>query len=458
MRIQALGGALLLSWAAATLAEEAEAPKPPFTFALHGFVSGSVYAQDASLGPSEGQQSLYVNTQTATTKQPVQDRMIFGGDVRQSRFNFSVAGPQLPGFGGAIPRGVLEIDFFGGFGSGNYGDVSVSPRMRWAYAELDWGGGNRILFGQTNDLIFTIAPVSLAHIAFPYSYGAGNIGWRRPGIFGFHTVGDKKATNLEFAWEVGRSQWADSGSAPATCTVTGTGTCTVTPVGNGIGQNTVGSSGDAYGFSLGEASGLPAVEARLMLADGANWSLFSTGHWQRIDRSGVGAGPTTTPAGISSDLDVIAVNAGAKLKAGPLQLAATGFVGKNLAPLVGNFLQFQANNVGDIHAKGGWVQAGLNLTQQISAWGFIGAELPNETEAIAAHLGKIRNVTSVGMLQYRDSVKVAGLASDYAIAAEWVHMNTRLRTYASATSSAAEAALSGDVGGNQWMLTGNYFF
>jgi hypothetical protein len=450
VRIQALGGALLLSWAAATLAEEAEAPKPPFTFALHGFVSGSVYMQDASLGPSEGQQALYVNAQPP--KQPVQDRMVFGGDVRQSRFNFSVAGPQLPAFGGAIPRGVLEIDFFGNFGSGNYGDVSLTPRMRAAYAELDWGGGNRLLFGQQNDLIFTIAPVSLAHIAFPYSYTAGNIGWRRPAVWGYLTAGEKKSTNVELAVEVGRSQWADAG---------GIGGATVTPsvIPTGGTIQTGAAGGDAYGFSNGEASGLPAIEARIMLADGANWSLFTTGHWQRVDRSGVGAGPYTTPGGISSDLDVIAVNAGAKYKAGPLQLAATGFVGKNVAPLVGLFSQFQANNIGDVHDKGGWVQAGLNLTPQISVWGFVGAEVPNEKEATDAHFTKLRNVTSVGMLQYRDSVKVAGLASDYAIAFEWIHMNTRLRTYSSATITAAEAAsLSGDVGGNQWMLTGNYFF
>lgn len=458
MRIQALGAALLLSWTAGTLAAEEEKPAPTLTFAMHGFVSGSVYTQDASLGPSEGQQALFTNAQTATLKQPNQDRMIFGGDVRQSRFNFSVAGPNLPAFGNAVPRAVLEIDFFGGFGSGNYGDVSLSPRLRRTWAELDWGGGNRIYFGQDNDLIFTIAPVSLAHIAFPYSYGAGNIGWRRPGIWGNHTIGDKKGLNFEFAWEVGRSQWTDSGTASATCTVTATGTCTVTPVGNGIGQNTVGAGGDPYGFSLGEASGLPAVEARATLSDGTNWQIFTTGHWQRADRTGVGAGPTTNAIGVSSDIDTVALNAGGKIKAGPLSLAAIGFVGKNLAPLVGQFLQFQGNGFGDVHDKGGWVQAGLNLTKQISVWGFVGAELPNEAEAVTAGFTKLRNITTTGMLQYRDSVKVNNIASDYAIAFEWIHFNTRTRTYSATLPGGFDPTLSGDIGGNQWILTGNYFF
>lgn len=462
MRIQALGAALLLSWTAGTLAAEEEKPAPTLTFAMHGFVSGSVYTQDASLGPSEGQQALFTNAQTATLKQPNQDRMILGGDVRQSRFNFSVAGPNLPGFGNAVPRGVLEIDFFGGFGSGNYGDVSLSPRLRLAYAELDWGGGNRIQFGQNLDLIFTIAPASLAHIAFPYSYGAGNIGWRRPGIFGWHTIGDKKGLNFEFAWEVGRSQWTDSGATA--CTVSGaTASGTASPACasgaiNGIGQNTVGVGGDPYGFSLGEASGLPAVEARAMLSSGSDWQIFTTGHWQRADRTGVGAGPTTNAIGVSSDIDTVALNAGAKMKAGPLSLAAIGFVGKNLAPLVGQFLQFQGNGFGDVHDKGGWVQAGLNFTKQLSLWGFVGCELPNEAEAITAGFTKLRNITTTGMLQYRDSVKVNNIASDYAIAFEWIHYNTRTRTYSATAPGGFDPTLSGDIGGNQWIVSGNYYF
>ncbi len=485
MSIQALAGALLL-WSTVAQAQseepkptdlgktpteeaKAEAPKAPppaFVFALHGFVSSSLYFQDANLGPSEGQSALYVNAQSATLKQPNHDRLVFGGDVRQSRFNFSVTGPASATFG-ATPKAVLEMDFFGNFGSGNYGDVSLTPRMRWAYAELDWGGGNRFQFGQNNDLIFTIAPASLAHIAFPYSYGAGNVGWRRPGIFGFHTIGDKKATNFEFAWEVGRSQWADQGAQTQAQNATGTCTTGATPSpacpnpnipGNGIGQGTVGLGGDPYGFSLGEASGLPAVEARLMFASGSAWSFFTTGHWQRIDRSGVGnvaAIPGIFTPG--KDLDVVALNVGGKATVGPLQLAATGFTGKNLGPLVGNFLQFQANTIGDVHDMGGWVQAGFNFTKQLSLWGFIGTEKPNQAEAIAARFVRLRNVTSVGMLQFRDSTKVGGVSSDYAVAFEWVHMRTRTRVYGAAPSTAA-AVNSGDLDGNQYLVSGNYFF
>jgi hypothetical protein len=196
-----------------------------------------------------------------------------------------------------------------------------------------------------------------------------------------------------------------------------------------------------------------------MLASGSAWNLFTTGHWQRIDRSGVGnptaaAAPTFPPG---KDIDTVALNVGGKAMFGPLQVAATGFTGKNLAPLVGNFLQFQPNNIGDIHGMGGWVQAGFNFTKQISLWGFIGTEKPNEAEAIAARQARLSNVTGVGMLQYRDSTKVGGVNSDYAFGFEWVHMKTRTRVYAAAPSNAA-LANSGDLTGNQYLMSANYFF
>jgi hypothetical protein len=183
------------------------------------------------------------------------------------------------------------------------------------------------------------------------------------------------------------------------------------------------------------------------------FNAFVTGHYHRVDRSGVNT--LTTPA--VRDLDVVAGNAGFKVSMMPVTLAATGFVGKNLSPLIGNFLQFQPNNVNDVNAWGGWVQAGLNLTKTVSAWYYIGTERPNENDARIAGFTRLGNMTSVGMLQWRDG--------GYAIGVEWIHFRTRTRTApaaATATTPAitpADAArLSGDQRGNQWMLSGNYFF
>lgn len=447
MRIKVLAAGLILSWATASFAQTAAAP-PVFKFEMHGFVSGSLYLQDANMGPSEGQMSLFNNVQAPTTKatpvgaqypQPQTDKLVLGGDVRQSRLNFSVTGPQV--FGGATPKGVVEIDFFGGFGSGGYGDVSITPRLRLAYSELNWGA-HRIQVGQNNDLLVAMIPVSLAHIAYPYSYGSGTLGWRRPAIWGYHTFGDiksKDSTKVEVAWEVGRSQFADGGAiGSASCTA-------VAPCwGNGIGQHIVGATGDNYGFNLGEASGLPAVEARVTLLGGQKYMVWLAGHWNRIDKNGAGVASETFANGVSSDQDVLVGNVGTKIVVGPLTVAGTGYYGKNVGTLIGDFLQFTTGTTGDVHSYGAWGQAGFNFTKELSVWGFIGVEAPNRQEAIDAKFTKLQQVTSSALLQYRDG--------GYAVGFEWVHMHT--------TTNAANTPAGYDnvVDGNQYIISANYFF
>ena len=429
MRLKALAGASLLCWAATTLAQEskpaapadaaAEAPKPPpppqpWKFEFHGFVSASLFAQDGGLGTSEGQQANFALTQPKT------DRLIFSGDVRQSRFNWSISGPKV--FAGATPKGVLEIDFFGNFGAGSFGDVSLTPRLRLAYSELNWGN-HRIQIGQQFDLSFAMAPVSLSHIGFPLGFGTGNLGWRRPGIFAYHTLGDptsKDAMKWEFAWEVGRSQWQDLGGI-------GAATCTV--------NATPANTGDRFGNCLGETSGLPAVQARLTGSLGQAFSAFVYGHWSRIDRNGV---DVNDGALVYNNLDTLAGGAGFKLVGGPLTLAATGYYGKNTGPLVGGVVgQFAAIGAGDVHELGGWAQLGFNLTKEFSVWGFIGAQKPLEKDALAAGFTRIQNVVTQGMLQYRDG--------GYALGFEWIHYHTRMRN--------GDAP---DV--NQYIASANYFF
>lgn len=436
VRVKASVAAVVFSWATGSLAQTAAPTQPPaFRLEVHGFTTGSVYAQDASLNLGGGQGALWVNPQSPTAPAPKEDRLVLGGDVRQTRFNFSVVGPQV--FDGATPKALLEIDFFGNFGSGPYGNVSLSPRMRLAYAELNWGA-TRIQFGQNNDLIIAMIPVSLAHIAYPVSYGSGSVGWRRVAVWGYHTFGDikdKDATKVEFAWEVGRSQWNDSGAV-------GTATCSAAApcVGNGIGQSSVGASGDVYGNSLGAASGLPAVEARLSLLGGQTYSAWIAGHYNKVDRSGQGASPTTSATGISSDLDVIVGNVGAKVVAGPLTVLGSAFVGKNTAPLVGSFIQFSGR--GDVHEWGAWIQAGYNFTKELSLWGYIGSEQLNRNEGLAASFKVLGETTSGALLQYRDG--------GYAVGAEWFHFRT--------ATVAPVAGLDTTLNGNQLLLSGNYFF
>lgn len=423
-----LVAALLVCFAASARAEEA---KPsPFTFALHGFVSMSGYVQDGALGLSEGQQSLFATTPRFTT-----DKIATGFDVRQSRFNFSVKGPQV--FAGATPSAVLEFDFMQGFGAGAYGNVSLLNRMRLAYSELNWGN-NRLAFGQLNDLLFAQAPYSLSHIAFPLGFETGNVGWRRPGFWGFHTlpIEDMK---LEFAWEIGRSQWSD-GAALYTA---GTGAAKVDTTA-GIGNNTYNAPN---GISDAEASGIPAFEGRLTLT-GKYFTVWGGGHWNRVDLNGV-----NTAGG--NKADVIAGGGGLKITMDPITLAGCGFYGKNTGPLVGNLVQFSggaatagapaaATPFQDVKAWGFWSQLGVNLTKEFSLWGFYGMQKLDQDQAKAAKFARLQNNVSNVMAVYREG--------GYAVSAEWLNFKTKTATYTGAVASTL------DVTNNQYMLTANYFF
>ena len=104
-------------------------PGGDWQFAFHGLAGVSFYVQDTPTFVLNGDGPLLALTKPASG-------FTTGADIRQSRFNFSVAGPKV--LGGATPKAVLEIDFFGLNSPGGYGEVSVYSRVRLAYAELNW--------------------------------------------------------------------------------------------------------------------------------------------------------------------------------------------------------------------------------------------------------------------------------------------------------------------------------
>jgi len=431
----------------------APAAKPsPFTFAMHGFVSMSASYQVGTFLLSEGQQSIA----SSTGPSPQRDMSSMNFDIRQSRFNFSVTGPQV--LWGATPSGVLEIDFMQGFGAGNFGEVSLLNRLRTLYSQLDWGA-HKLQLGQQNDLVFAMAPTSLSHIAFPLGYFTGNIGWRRPGIFGFHTFGSGDV-KVEGAWEIGRSQWADSAA------------CVVSPVPatscSGVGGAAVANTG---GVSLGEASGGPAVEGRITANYAKYANLWVAAHYNNVDLNGYGVAGGQQ-VGTTKTLQVVAYNAGLKLNL-PLSsdmgltLAATGFTGKNLQPLVANLDTGAAPNTATpigtfrvgtqdepyIRSQGYWAQLGFNLTKEFSLWGFYGKQNVNPTDLVRSYntatpTFRYDNATTNLMAMYRDG--------GYGLSLEWIDFKTRTATNADlATLKVTEHRIAQS---DQIMLTANYFF
>jgi hypothetical protein len=366
-------------------------------FEFHGFVGGSVYTENAALSSGGGAAAWVV------TGEPTQDKGVFGGDVRQTRLNFSLTGPQV--FEDATPRAFAEIDFFGGNTAGGFGDISIAPRLRIAFAELKLAKtGTMVRAGQDHDLILGIVlPATVGHVAFPLSYQAGSVGWRRPGLAVYQTlpVADMK---VELAASVGRSGWSGATAAES---------------------------------ALGMASGLPSFQGRAKL-QGKIFEAFVAGHFNRIDVDGQGADG-------DAELDTTAVTAGGKVSYMGATLAGAGYMGKNLAPLAGNLLQWQPSAALldpsgpiDVNEVGAWAQLGYNITPTISAWALHGFANPDDEDLTKATLTRSRNSITSGMLRYQSKGYSAGL--EY----------TMFRTSYTNVAEPLE--------GNQVMLSGMYFF
>lgn len=405
--LRVLCTAALIGWAASAVAQD----KPAFDFQLHGFVTGSVFAQDAKLTASYGQDALFV-----PAMQPTQDRLILSGDVRQTRLNFSIKGPKV--FTDFTPTGIVEIDFFGGDGAGARGAQSVFPRLRLAIVRLA-SKSLTIDVGQDNVLLIAQIPQSMSHIAFPWAYAAGLIGWRWPGVRVGYTTAVGDGMTLTLAAEVRRGGWND-GAPPA-----------------------------PYGVTAGE-SGFPMVEARAMLAMKSPFPItgYLVGHYDSKDLSGFGETFTTK----RDSMDSYAGTAGFRIAPGDFVLAGNAWVGLNMGHMLGHFLAFTPDT-GNLHGMGGWIQAGYNVDKHFSAWLGTGYEGPASKYAEYFDLGFTRIQNNIGalMLRYADG--------PYACGVEFFHWWTKVRAYASSTVTAAQAAArSGTAEGNQLIFSAHYMF
>src|SRR5437660_4004316 len=236
------------------------------TLTISGFVSATMF-NDRGLFSSFGQ-GQNAEIAAAPANQPAVNQGIFDADVRNTRLNFTFnAAPVL---GKWAPRATIEADFFGAFnGVPPFGDEQPQFRVRHAFVDLSNGRTTlRIgqywapLFGETAAFI----PVSVTHIAFPVGLGASMIGWRFPGVFLFHDL--TPSTNpLKLQLEVAALK--------------------------GSGPTAAGNARDSLNnIGIGEASGLPQVEARVNAARRfakVSWIGFVTYHidWKDVNGTGV---------------------------------------------------------------------------------------------------------------------------------------------------------------------------
>jgi len=416
--VKALRSLLIASLLAVATSATAQDPSP-WKFEFHGFVSTSAYLQDNVTGTSVGGQIPFAARARVGT-----DKAIIGADVRQTRFSFAMSGPEV--LGGAKPKAVIEFDFFGGYAPTGYiggtntpnsasapsqfGETNLLPRLRIAYAELNWGN-TIIQAGQQNQLIITAQlPVALGHIAFPICTTAGCLGWRTPGFTLIQKL-PMDGFNVEAAGQISRSNWNDARS---------------------LGSNGADSFGQA---------GSPMFQGRVRLdgkASGLSWMGYLVGHFASIDMTGPGlnangnGGPPLVPSGTAAPapayqanlannnvakLQSVAGQIGGKVNFAPVTVAFNAYTGKNLANIIGDmFSQFQNANpasggaIGQIRAKGMWAQLGFDITKNWSAWLFYGNAKINPEEANRS-LGNTRVANEVDaiLLKYTEGAFSTGI-------------------------------------------------
>ncbi len=119
----------------------------------------------------------------------------FNMTANQTRLGMMIEGPVLEGW---KPSGQVEVDFYGGFGTGaTENKPEVLLRHAFLKAEhLDWNFS--LLAGQTSDII---SPLFAPTINYTVLWWQGNIGYRRPQIR--LTKGFELAKNVELKLEAG---------------------------------------------------------------------------------------------------------------------------------------------------------------------------------------------------------------------------------------------------------------
>ncbi len=332
---------------------------------LSGFVSFSFFGQDRLFGPGNGQNALVV-----AAVQDGPDGWWHGGDVRNTRLVLDVG---VPAVGDWAVGGLVELDLFGGFPSGEAFDREQAyPRLRLAYAEFE-RGGTLVRLGQDWGPITHDMPESVNQLAFPPGWAsAAVIGWRFPGVFLSQQVTALDGIGVTLHAAAMRGDW-------------------------------IGDEAEPERPTAGQATLMPQLQGALELAAEEAawpWALRIGGH---ADRKGAPSPEAESPP------SGWAVAGSGRLEPGPLTLLAGGYVGH----AVGH-LGAQVAQLGDIRGRGGWGQAGLALGGGWSVWGFGGVDSPDSEDVGEGEI--VQNRTVVLMLQHA--------AGPYAAGLEWQNVRT----------------------------------
>ena len=359
---------------------------------ISGFVSASFFWDRNLFGNfGQGQNAEYAAAPPATPYPT--GKIINDADVRNTRINFTFSGPTV--LENWTPKATIEADFFGVFTGGPpFGDEQPQFRVRFAFVDLT-NGRTTLRIGQYWSPMFGETGVSLTHIAFPLGYGAaGDVGWRFPGIFLYQDLSSGKGTNAQLQLAAFK----------------------------GSGVQAPGAAGAAAGGpeGIGEASGVPQLEARLNVgkrSTNLNWSAYVVGHVDWKDTTGVGSGTNLTST---------AVEVGGSVAPSRFTLHGNFYYGRAIGQQFGHITQFgtaAAPGQADVRGWGAWAQAGYDFNPHWGVWVFYGMDQPDYNRFATDGHG-----TLLRQLNHDADALIRFRAGHYAVGLEFFRSVTRWST------------------------------
>lgn len=310
---------LLLIIAVSNTSIAQETVKSKLSTELYGFIKFETIYDNTEV--AQGDWLLYAYPDS----DPISDQDVFTMNARHSRLGLKFDGPDINK--SIKVRGLIEVDFAGGFPNSSTAARQPNLRLRHAWVELDRGKCS-LLFGQDWALISGPFPNTTS---FVVGAGKGNLWMRYP--------------QIKYTQKMNAFKFAVSANRPM--------------AGNVKYEDFSGGDFDPVGD--GERSGMPWWMARVWYTAGPA-VLSVSGHY--------GQEQINDASGNPHDVATNSINADAVVTAGALSFTARIFTGENLNSFFGGVFQgyaTTATTVENVASRGGWGQLAYKFNSEWSA-------------------------------------------------------------------------------------------
>lgn len=370
-----------------------------------GFLHVSAFAQNRNFVPGNGLEARW--------PLPSPQKWFSGADVRDSRLEIKIHGPELGG--GWNVDGNLGMDGYGGNATTAF-LARNEELFRWRQVYIDFNhpeSGTTLRLGQQNTLSFdgSTFPVSPTHFTFPLGYDTAVFGWRYVGAVWMQDLnklaGGGGGDGPKYSLDLGIYEGNWSGPGPVASFLTG---------GN-------------VGFR-------PQLEAKLKMQY-HDFTTYVFGHYSEINLHGVG---NADPTPLQPNPKSWVYEFGVRWTPGNWLFQAAGHKGNADGQLVASM-----NQLGNIKDVGAFAQIGYHFDPHWSAYLYHGFAVNDPTE-VARWLGH----GSFGFLRVGDAASsIVYKTGPIELGAEY--MRAKLRS----TTNGQDRH---DTVGQQLSLSATYFF